>query len=84
MASARMDELRDKSAAELRDELLAAQRSLMGLRIQLVHQASENTSGLGRLKREVAQIKTAIREKQAKGTAEDGAGGEGSEGEGGK
>ncbi len=81
MASARMEELRGKDAAELRDELLAAQRSLMGLRIQLVHQASENTSGLGRLKREVAQIKTAIRELQIKGAA---AGGEGAEGEEGK
>lgn len=81
MASARMEELRGKDAAELRDELLAAQRSLMGLRIQLVHQASENTSGLGRLKREVAQIKTAIRELQIKGAA---GGGEGAEGEEGK
>ena len=58
-------ELRDKSPAELQAELRTVQRALVGLRAEISNQASENTAGLGKLRREIAQIKTVLRAKLA-------------------
>ena len=63
MASAKIQDLRSNSVDELRTELLKIQRALFGLRTQISNQASENTAGLGKLKREIAQVKTVLREK---------------------
>ena len=63
MASAKIQDLRSNSMDELRTELLKIQRALFGLRTQISNQASENTAGLGKLKREIAQVKTVLREK---------------------
>ena len=56
-------ELRAKSAAELQEELLALRRAQLGLRIQLATQQQSNTSQLGKTKRDIARVKTVLKEK---------------------
>lgn len=58
-------ELRTKSAAELQQELLALSRAQLGLRVQLATQQQSNTSQLGKTRRDIARVKTVLREKGA-------------------
>ena len=58
-------ELRTKSAAELQEELLALGRAQLGLRVQLATQQQSNTSQLGKTRRDIARVKTVLREKGA-------------------
>ncbi len=58
-------ELRAKSVAELKEELLAQSRAQFGLRMQLATQQMTNTSQLGKTRREIARIKTILKEKGA-------------------
>jgi len=56
-------DLRNKSAAELQDELLALKRAQLGLRVQLATQQQSNTSLLGKTRRDIARVKTVLKEK---------------------
>jgi large subunit ribosomal protein L29 len=56
-------ELRGKSAAELNEELSALLKAHFGLRMQKATQQLTNTSQLGKIKRDIARVKTVIAEK---------------------
>ena len=56
-------ELRVKSVAELQEELLSLVKALFGLRMQLATQQLSNHSQLSRLRRDIARVKTVMREK---------------------
>lgn len=58
-------ELRVKSAAELEQELLSLARAQFSLRMQLATQQLGNTSQLGKVRRDIARVKTIIKEKGA-------------------
>jgi len=58
-------ELRQKSDADLGKELLDLRKAQFSLRMQLGTQQLNNTSQLGKLRREVARIKT-IRHERAR------------------
>ncbi len=62
-------ELRGKSEEELHKELHSIQRALLGLSTQLANQASENTAGVGKLRREIAQVKTVLRQRRIEAAA---------------
>jgi len=57
--------LREKSAAQLQEELLALSRAQLGLRVQLATQQQSNTSLLGKTRRDIARVKTVMTEKGA-------------------
>lgn len=56
-------ELRGKSADELNKELDALLRAHFALRMQVATQQSNKTADLGKLRRDIARIKTVMREK---------------------
>jgi large subunit ribosomal protein L29 len=56
-------ELRDKSVAELNAELSSLLKAHFGLRMQRATQQLTNTSQLGKVKRDIARVKTVIAEK---------------------
>lgn len=58
-------ELRQKSDADLGTELLALRKAQFSLRMQLGTQQLNNTSQIGKLRKEVARIKT-IRHERAR------------------
>jgi large subunit ribosomal protein L29 len=58
-------ELRAKSAAELEQELLSLARAQFSLRMQLATQQLGNISQLGKVRRDIARVKTILREKGA-------------------
>jgi large subunit ribosomal protein L29 len=58
-------ELRVKSAAELEQELLSLARAQFSLRMQLATQQLGNTSQLGKVRRDIARVKTILKEKGA-------------------
>ncbi|HET6725514.1 MAG TPA: 50S ribosomal protein L29 [Gammaproteobacteria bacterium] len=58
-------ELRDKSAKELNDELLALKRELFNLRMQAGTGQLARTDQLGRVKRDIARVRT-VQNEQAK------------------
>ena len=53
-----------KSDDELRKEIHDIRRAWFGLRTEIANQASDNTAGLGKLRRELARIKTVLRQRQ--------------------
>ena len=59
-------ELRGKEAAELQKELEALLRAQFGLRMQLATQQLTNTSQLKKVRRDIARLRTIMREKAAK------------------
>ena len=59
-------ELRGKNGEELQKELEALLRAQFGLRMQLATQQLGNTSQLKKLRRDVARVRTIMREKAAK------------------
>ena len=57
------NELRAKSADELNQELLDLLKAQFGLRMQLATQQLSNTSQLSKVRRDIARVRTLIREK---------------------
>ncbi|MHB1213620.1 MAG: 50S ribosomal protein L29 [Thiobacillus sp.] len=57
------NEMRGKNAAELQQELESVLRAHFALRMQVATQQSSKTADLGKLRRDVARIKTIMREK---------------------
>ena len=58
-------ELKTKSVTELNDELTSLLKAHFGLRMQRATQQLTNTSQLGKVKRDIARVKTIIAEKAA-------------------
>lgn len=58
-------ELRMKSVAELAKELIELRKAQFSLRMQLSTQQSNNTAQLGKLRKDVARVKTILRERAA-------------------
>ncbi len=56
-------EMRAKSPEELNKELLELRRAQFSLRMQVATQQLTNVTEIGRVKREIAQIKTILTEK---------------------
>ena len=56
-------EMRGKNAEELTKELEALLRAQFGLRMQLATQQLGNTSQLKKVKRDIARVRTIMREK---------------------
>lgn len=56
-------EMRAKSPDDLNKELLALRKAQFSLRMQVATQQLTKTTELGRVKREIAQIKTILTEK---------------------
>lgn len=58
-------DLRQKSEAELQKELLDLRRAQFSLRMQAATQQLSNTSQIGKVRKDVARVKTIQREKAA-------------------
>ena len=58
-------ELRVKSAEELARELVSLSKAQFGLRMQLATQQLSNNSQLGKVRRDIARVKTILTEKGA-------------------
>jgi large subunit ribosomal protein L29 len=56
-------ELRTKSADELNKELLDLLKAQFGLRMQKATQQLSNTSQISKVRRDIARVRTLIREK---------------------
>ena len=56
-------ELRQKSVEELNKELLELLKAQFSLRMQLATQQLSNTSQLGKVRRDIARVRTLLREK---------------------
>ena len=56
-------ELRAKSVEELNKELLDLLKAQFGLRMQLATQQLSNTSQMSKVRRDIARVRTLIREK---------------------
>jgi large subunit ribosomal protein L29 len=59
------NELRQKNDAELTKELLDLRKAQFSLRMQLATQQLNNSSQLGKVRKDIARIKTIQREKAA-------------------
>ena len=59
-------ELRSKNGDELQKELEALLRAQFGLRMQLATQQLSNTSQLKKVKRDIARVRTIMKEKVSK------------------
>jgi large subunit ribosomal protein L29 len=59
-------ELRAKDGADLQKELEGLLRAQFGLRMQLATQQLSNTSQLKKVKRDIARVRTILKEKSAK------------------
>ncbi|HVB49665.1 MAG TPA: 50S ribosomal protein L29 [Burkholderiales bacterium] len=62
----RVSELRAKSGDELHKELNDLLRAQFGLRMQLATQQLSNTSQMKKVRRDIARVRTLLREKAAK------------------
>lgn len=58
-------DLRTKSEADLQQEILSLTRAQFGLRMQVATQQMTNTSELRKVRRDIARVKTVLREKGA-------------------
>lgn len=56
-------ELRAKSVGELNQEVLELLKAQFSLRMQLATQQLGNTSQLGKVRRDIARVRTILREK---------------------
>jgi large subunit ribosomal protein L29 len=56
-------ELRTKSVDELKKELLSLLKAQFGLRMQIATQQLSNTSQMSKVRRDIARVRTLIREK---------------------
>ena len=59
-------ELRGKQSDELQKELEALLRAQFGLRMQVATQQLTNTSQLKKVRRDIARVRTMMKEKSAK------------------
>jgi large subunit ribosomal protein L29 len=59
-------EIRGKNADELQKELESLLRAQFGLRMQLATQQLANTSQLKKVRRDIARVRTVMKEKSAK------------------
>jgi large subunit ribosomal protein L29 len=59
-------ELREKSGEDLQKELEGLLRAQFGLRMQVATQQLSNTSQLKKVKRDIARVRTVMRQKAAK------------------
>jgi large subunit ribosomal protein L29 len=59
-------ELRGKAAEELQKELESLLRAQFGLRMQLATQQLSNTSQLKKVRRDIARVRTIMKEKASK------------------
>ena len=59
-------ELRSKDGAELQKELEGLLRAQFGLRMQVATQQLGNTSQLKKVRRDIARVRTIMREKASK------------------
>ena len=59
-------ELRGKNGEELQKELEGLLRAQFGLRMQLATQQLANTSQLKKVRRDIARVRTVLREKAGK------------------
>jgi large subunit ribosomal protein L29 len=62
----KVSELRGKKGEELQKELEALLRAQFGLRMQLATQQLGNTSQLKKVRRDIARVRTIIKENTAK------------------
>jgi len=62
-ANKKASELRVKSAADLEQELLSLTKAQFGLRMQVATQQLSNNSQLGKVRRDIARVKTILTEK---------------------
>ena len=58
-----VEELKNKSANELNEELVAAQKELFNLRFQNATNQLDNTSRIKEVRKNIARIQTVITEK---------------------
>jgi large subunit ribosomal protein L29 len=56
-------ELKNKSVAELQQELLSLSKEQFGLRMQVATQQLSNTSQLNKVRRNIARVKTVLTQK---------------------
>lgn len=61
----KISELREKSSEDLQKELLNLRKAQFGLRMQVATQQLTNTSQIGKVRKDVARIKTIQHEKAA-------------------
>jgi large subunit ribosomal protein L29 len=61
------EEIRAKSGTELEKELVALKEELFKLRFQHATNQLENPQRLGAVKRDIARVKTILREQELKG-----------------
>lgn len=59
-------ELRSKSVDELNKELLELLKAQFGLRMQMATQQLANVSQIGKVRRDIARVRTLLREKVVK------------------
>lgn len=59
-------ELRGKSVNELNKELLDLLKAQFGLRMQMATQQLANVSQIGKVRRDIARVRTLLREKVVK------------------
>jgi large subunit ribosomal protein L29 len=59
-------ELRSKDAAELQKELESLLRAQFGLRMQKATQQLANTSQMGKVRKDIARVRTMLTEKAGK------------------
>ncbi len=59
-------ELRQKGVEELNKELLDLLKAQFGLRMQIATQQLTNHSQIGKVRRDIARVRTVLREKAAK------------------
>ena len=59
----KVSELRSKSVDELKKELLDLLKAQFGLRMQIATQQLSNTSQMSKVRRDIARVRTLIREK---------------------
>ncbi|WP_313950656.1 50S ribosomal protein L29 [Accumulibacter sp.] len=59
----KVSELRAKTVDELNKELLDLLKAQFGLRMQLATQQLSNNSQIGKVRRQVARVRTLLREK---------------------
>jgi large subunit ribosomal protein L29 len=57
------NELRSKGATELQEELVALLKEQFSLRMQIATQQLNNTAQLVRVRRDIARVRTFLREK---------------------
>jgi len=58
-------ELRTRPAADLQQEVLSLTKAQFGLRMQVATQQMTNTSELRKVRRDIARVKTILKEKGA-------------------